>query len=62
MKSYKKCSCGTVFSKKEWEKLQYVGSQESEEDGKVFHLELRNCHKCHSTIGVETSLQSKAAE
>ena len=52
-KPLKRCSCGASYSKKEWETLQYVGKQVTEDDNHVFTLELRNCSKCLSTIGIE---------
>jgi hypothetical protein len=59
-KPHKKCGCGASYSKKEWKALHYVGSQKTEDETHIYTLEMRNCPKCWSTIGVETSKPKEA--
>ncbi len=44
----RKCSCGAVYSREEWDRLPYVGTQD---DGVEVVL-LRNCARCKSTMAV----------
>jgi hypothetical protein len=51
---FKVCGCGTTYTEEEWDTLHFIGLQETKDETHVFILELRNCIKCHSTIGIET--------
>ena len=53
-KVIKTCGCGRSYTRAEWEKLHFVGVQETESSRTRYRLEMRNCI-CRSTIGVETS-------
>lgn len=55
MNVFKTCGCGVTYSKEEWVALKYIGTQKTEDETHVFFLEMRNCAKCNSTIGVEVS-------
>lgn len=58
---YKTCSCGRDFTKKEWQKLKFVGVQDTVDEEHFYRLELRNCPTCRSTIGVEKKLKLEDA-
>ena len=49
--TYKTCSCGSEFTKEEFEYLGFVGLADVDKDGDK-RLELRLCSNCDSTIGV----------
>jgi hypothetical protein len=49
--TYKTCSCGSEFTKEEFEYLGFVGLADVDKDGDK-RLELRLCSSCDSTIGV----------
>lgn len=47
----KKCGCGAAITEEQWETMRYVGIQHSGFDD-MPDLELRNCHRCSSTIAI----------
>ena len=57
MAIFKKCSCGHPYSEKEFSKLPFCGFQDVEDPYEK--LELRNCPKCKSPIGVWVPLNKE---
>lgn len=58
----KKCDCGQVYTRTTWVGLRskgFVGGYKS--GGKMYAVELRDCLKCDSTIGIEVMVPSPNA-
>jgi len=52
--THKRCTCcGHHYSAAAWCVLPYRGEQLSEDETGKYSLELRNCTKCSTTLGVE---------
>ena len=53
----KNCACGAAYSLAGWAALRTLGRQDYLEDGDQ-RLDLRNCSRCHSTMGMVIALET----
>lgn len=51
---FKRCACGRAFTRADWEQLEFVGVQETDDEDAHYRTEMRNC-PCGSTIAVEVA-------
>jgi len=56
----KRCGCGASYSKQEWEGLPSKGVQVTEDAQNVYHLELKNCSRCTSTLAMDEQVTKKS--
>lgn len=59
--AFKVCSCGVSYDGEDWLTLRLVGHVGRCPEGRVWHaVELRDCRKCGSTIGVNVAWSNDA--
>ena len=56
----KTCGCRATYSKQEWDALPIRGVQVTEDAQNVYHLELKNCIRCLSTLAMDEEVTKKS--